>query len=414
MTIRNGLEHLVRRRDHTNKQLFNLFEHAGLVDQILPNSSTGKQTANFVDSDYLGLSKHPQVVKYACMGARRLGISTGMPRLLGRDELSDILETELARFVGQEKAAIFSSTTHIAFDVLPLLAGNHGMIFMDDWAYPISLEGADVAVRQGAKMMRFSHNDPFALGKMLRSYERIRDKVIVCDGVYSAGGGRAALKEFSFLAEKYGAVIYLDDAHGFGILGTEPQKHPPYGLGGGGTSLFEGVPPGNLVYVASLSKALGVPLAFAAGPAKFVEYLIRISKSFVHSSQPALPIVAAALGALQVNKAEGDRLRKRLAQHVKQFIQRFHQIRIPIAENGCFPIQSIHFPLSNDAWQAGARLRRNGVWSLLQISPRDFPTGGALRFVISAKHSEAEIQRLHELSHLFRRSQIGEADFGWR
>lgn len=395
------LDRLVQRRSQTGRTFFSLLQGAGLADQSLPISVralgtlNNRRLLNFVNSDYLGLSRHPLVIRYACLGAANTGISTGMPRMLGQHQLSEALELALARCVRQEKAAIFSSTTHAALDLIPLLAGKRGVVFIDQWAYPISLEGAHAALRSGAKLAPFPHNDASALEQALRTHRDARDKVIICDGVYSTGGGKAALKEFSVLAEKYGAIIYLDDAHGFGILGEGPQNHAPYGFGGGGTPLFEGIPAGNLVYVASLSKALGVPLAFAAGPATFIEFVNRVSKSFTHSSQPALPLVAAAMGALQVNKAEGDRLRKKLAQRVKQFIRGFQQADILTVGNGYFPIQSLYFQSSKDAWQTGVKLRRHGIWPLLQVSPIDIPTGGALRFVISAKHGETEIERVH-------------------
>jgi 8-amino-7-oxononanoate synthase len=413
----NELERLVERRDQTNKARFDRYQRGGLLGQILDTSASegdqvwGSKISNFVHSDYLGLSKHPEVIRSACIGAKQLGISTSMPRVVAQVQLSSKLERDLARLVHQEKAALFSSTTHVALDVLPMLAGKNGMLFVDAWAYPISLEGVYAAVRNGAGMMQFAHNDPAALERALRSHGHIRDKVIVCDGVYSAGGGKADLQEFSLLAERYGGLIYLDDAHGLGILGTEPRKNPPFGHGGGGTALFENIPAGNLVYVASLSKALGVPLAFAAGPAKFIEFLSRESKSFVHSSQPALPIVAAAIGALRVNQMEGDQLREKLAQQVKQFIHGFEQMGIQIAANGYFPIQSLYCQSANDALQAGMRLRKNGIWPLLQISPIDFPGGGALRFVISAKHSKTEIQGLHELTRFFTKRQAVRASF---
>ena len=396
------LERLVDRRNQTGRKFFDLLRSAGLVNQSLPLSSAGfvrdgsRKISNFVDSDYLGLRKHPLVIRYVCRGAVKMGLSTGMPRLLGQHQLSKTLELALARSVRQERAAIYSSTTHVALDLLPLLAGKRGVIFIDQWAYPISQEGAQTAMRQGARLVKFPHNDPSALEQELRAHRGIRDKVIVCDGVYSAGGEKAALREFSVLAEKYAAVIYLDDAHGLGILGEGPRSHPPYGFGGGGTPLFEGIPAGNLVYVASLSKALGVPLAFAAGSATFIEFLNRVSKSFIHSSQPALPIVAAAIGALRVNETKGDQRRARLAQLVEQFIRGFERMGIQIAANGTFPIQSLYFQSSKDALKAALRLRKNGIWPLLQISPMDFPGGGALRFVITAKHSEKEIERIYE------------------
>lgn len=410
---KHELERLVDRRNHSHQRLLNLLQYVGLANQTLqissigPDRISGRTISNFVHSDYLGLSRHPYIIRSACRGAKQAGISVGMPRILAHDQRSDFLEIALARLVNQEKSTIYSSTVQIALDALPLLAGDHGVILMDTWAYPISLEGAHAAIRRGAKKIAFAHNDPTALETALRSIRHIRDKVIVCDGVYSAGGSKAPLKEYSSLAERYGAVIYVDDAHGLGILGMDPQKYPPYGHGGGGTPLFEGVVPGNILYIASLSKALGVPLAFIAGPKKAIDYIRRESQSFIHNSQPALPMLAAAIGALRVNETEGDQLRKQLAERVKQFIMGFNQMGIHIPDNRCFPIQSLYFQSLGDAWQTGLKLRRNGIWPLLQISPIDFPTGGVLRFVITAKHSTTDIQHVHKLIRPCARSIVG-------
>jgi 7-keto-8-aminopelargonate synthetase-like enzyme len=403
MADRNALEELVQRRDPSNGQAYHLLQNVGLIGQILQSSTRGanriggRKVSSFVDSDILGLSRHPQVVQAACMGAKLAGISSGMPRHLGRDQLSQTLENAIARLVRQEQAAIFSSTTHIAMDVLPLLAGSRGVVLVDAWAYPISLEGAYAAARQGAKITRFAHNDPNSLEQALRTHRHVRDKVIVCDGVYPAGGRRAVLQEFSLLADRYGAVMYIDDAHGLGIFGAESEKNPPYGSGGGGTPVFDNLPAGNLVHVASLSKALGVPLAFASGPAKFIDFLNRNCKSFIHNSQPALPVIATAIGALRVNLREGDQLREKLAQRVKRFIRGFDQTGMHIAGNGYFPIQSLYFRSPNDAWQTARKLSRNGIWPLLQISPIDFARGGALRFVITVKHTTSEIERIDKV-----------------
>jgi 8-amino-7-oxononanoate synthase len=192
-------------------------------------------------------------------------------------------------------------------------------------------------------------------------------------------------------------VIYLDDAHGLGILGRGAQEYPPYGHGGGGTPLAQNISPGNIIHVASLSKALGVPLAFAAGPERFIYYLKRAAPSFVHSSQPALPVVAAAIGALHANKMEGDELRQRLARRVAQFIRGFQNLGIHIPVNECFPIQSLYFRSAKTALRTAMQLRKNGIWSLLQVAPLDFQSGGALRFVISVDHTEGQVQQLHDL-----------------
>jgi 7-keto-8-aminopelargonate synthetase-like enzyme len=177
-------------------------------------------------------------------------------------------------------------------------------------------------------------------------------------------------------------------------LGARPESYPPYGRGGGGSPIFENVSTGSLIHIASLSKAMGVPLAFAAGPAKLIDFLNRTSPSYTHSSQPAPPIVAAALEAIQLNERHGDKLRIRLASRVKQFVQAMDDQGIKLVENGYFPIQSLYFPSTRDAFQAGRALLGYGFWPLVQFLPVDHPKGGVLRFIISAGHAALDIQRL--------------------
>jgi len=269
-----------------------------------------------------------------------------MPRLLATDRLTARLETEIANLVGQEGALVFPSTTHLALDVLPLLAGPNGVLFIDEWAYPISLQGAHVAVQHGARIHRFPHNDYQALARALQACASIPDKVIVCDGVYPARGQPAPLREIAGIARAFDAVVYVDDAHGIGVLGSSPTREMPYGRGGVGTPRHLNVAPGNVAHVGSLSKAFGVPVAFVAGPAGFINYL------------------------------RATRL---------------------------FPIQTLRFVTPRHAEAAGRELRRMGVWAVLQFKPPDHPKGGVLRFVLSARHQEADIdEAIVAISHTLR------------
>jgi 8-amino-7-oxononanoate synthase len=97
-------------------------------------------------------------------------VSLGLPRALGSDPLIDQIETRIARLVGQERALVFPATLHAASDVLPLLAGPRGVIFIDERAYPISLAACQTAQRSGAKLHVFTHNDPRALQRLLTAF----------------------------------------------------------------------------------------------------------------------------------------------------------------------------------------------------------------------------------------------------
>ena len=374
------------------------FTRAGLAGLLVQDRrgtvlQTGRERlVNFASSDYLGLSSHPLVIAAACAAAQQWGVSLGMPDVLAAPHLSRALETRFARLTGQEQALLLSSTTHIALDLLPLLAGSEAVILLDEWAYPISVDGARAAQQRGARLVRFAHNDPADLERKLRASAGAQRKIIVVDGVYPAGSSRAPLARFAQIAGQHGALIYVDDAHGTGILGTRPQGHPPYGRGGGGTPLFYGVR-GGIIHTASLSKAFGVPLALAAGPSSLIEDLRQRSEARVHSSPPAVPVIAAALAALRLNERIGDSLRRRLALRTAQFVRESARAGIPLRTSGCFPILSLDYPTARAAFAAGAGLRKKGILPVVNLHPPDHPSGGVVRFIITTQHSQEDIFR---------------------
>jgi 7-keto-8-aminopelargonate synthetase-like enzyme len=350
----------------------------------------GQWVLSFASSQYLGLAQDPRVTE-ALARAADTGVSLGMPRALGIDSLTLRVEKMIAELVGQEQAIVFPSTTHAALDVLPLLTGPSGAVFMDELSYPISVDAATFATRNSERLFRFPHNDHAVLDRLLANHVSIRDKVIVCDGVYPLEGKLAALRAFDALAERYEATIYVDDAHGIGIFGAKPDTAMPLGYGGGGTLARLGIPPGNIVHVGGLSKAFGIPIAFVAGPSTFISHLRVTARSFVHCSPPAPPLLAAALSALWVHSEEGDDLRWALIQLVRRLRNRLQQAGVSVGTTSLFPIQSLHFPSGAAATRAAVALRREGIWPVLQLDQHETPGEGALHFVITARHRPEDV-----------------------
>lgn len=293
--------------------------------------------------------------------------------------------------VGQQGALVYPSTTHIALDVIPLLAGGSGLILVDERAYPISLEGVNAAACRGARILRFPHNDFRALERALEDNRRFPDKVIVCDGVYPAGGYQAPLNEYSNLGRVHDAVLYVDDAHGFGLVGERPTRAMPFGTGGGGTPKHQNITGGNLVHVGGFSKAFGVPVAFVAGPRGFIDYLRDITSTYTHSSPPAIPNLAAALAVVRLNSVSGDANRRHLVEKVRLFRNRLKQYDISLTSDPFFPVQTLWFDNPSYTEVVARKLRQNGIWVVLQLWPAEHPNGAAIRFVITAQHSRADI-----------------------
>jgi 7-keto-8-aminopelargonate synthetase-like enzyme len=219
--------------------------------------------------------------------------------------------------------------------------------------------------------------------------------VIVCDGVYVADGQPAPLRAIAELADRFDAAVYVDDAHGIGLFGGRPTPAMPYGFGGAGTPAYAAAPAGTVTHVGSLSKALGVPLAFVAGPAGFISHLRRTAPSHMHSSPPSVPMLAAALAALRFNAVVGDALRRYLLDRVRQFRGGLARMPVRLSGNPDFPIQAIRFGSAAAGLDFARHVRRAGVWPVVQVSP----VGSAVRFVVTAHHDAATIdEALHVIS----------------
>ncbi|MDQ3654919.1 MAG: pyridoxal phosphate-dependent aminotransferase family protein [Chloroflexota bacterium] len=394
MTI---LDQLVQRREGGMPRLIDRLSRVdGLMFQSIAAVAgprvlvNGRWVLNFTASNYLGFGQDSRVAAAMAQTARDC-ISLGMPRALGSAALTTRVETAIAGLVGQEHALVFPSTNHVAHDVLALLAGESGLVFVDRHAYPISLDAALATTGGGERLLRFPHNDAKGLERLLQAHASVPEKVIVCDGIYPIDGQMAKLREFAMLAERYGAAIYVDDAHGVGMLGDWPSAAMPFGYGGGGTPHRLGLEQGSVVHVGGLSKALGVPVAFVAGPWRFIEYLRLTAGAFVHSSPPATPILAAALAALRVHDQEGDDRRRRLVSLVRRFRGGLTCAGLVPEPASLFPVQSLCLPSAEAATSAAIALRRRGIWPLLQLAPPDQPSGGALRFVLIAVHEPGDI-----------------------
>ncbi len=354
----------------------------------------GRWLLDFTASNYLGLARHPAVVAAASDAVRAFGVSLAAPRALAEDPFVGPLERALARLVGQDDALVLPSTTHVALDILPALAGPGGVILTDSWAYPITRGGLAVAAHGGARLVSFPHDDVAALATALRHHRRAPAIIIACDGVYPATGRPAALAAFARLARAGGAILYVDDAHGIGLLGAGPAPDQPFGHGGGGTPHHCGVAGAPMIHVGSLSKAFGVPLAFAAGSAVLIARLRDKAGSLQHSSPSAIPLTAAALAALRVHAVEGDVRRERLVTRVRSLRDGLARLGRPSATAGPFPVQSLRFPSGTAALALARRLRGAGIRVAPQLGPPDAPGGSALRFVVTTDHVRDDLARL--------------------
>ncbi len=353
----------------------------------------GRWIVSFVSSCYLGLEQDQRIARAVARVAADWGVMFPTPRILGCDAATQQLERGLAEIAGMPAARLFQSTTHLALDALPLLAGSFGAILLDSWSYPTSLAGAREAQRKGALLVRFAHNDVNHLEQLLRKFRARGRKIIVCDGIYSAGAGHARLREFASLAARWGALCYVDDSHGLAVLGRPSGPAHPYGQGAGGLIRWLDIPTDRILLVASLSKSLGVPGAFLAGPSGLLRQMTLQADSFVHSSPPSLINMAAAGEALRLLIVEGDARRHLLASLVIRFLNGLRRLALPCFSNHLFPILTLPFDSTPEAIARASFLRRAGVWPAFQSAPPDYPPGAVLRFFVTSSHTASDVDR---------------------
>lgn len=253
---------------------------------------------SFCSNDYLGLANCPDLIAAMQKAAGDSGVGSGASNLItGHHRFHDALEKQLAKFVEMPAALLFSTGYMANIGVIGALMGRHDAIFADKLNHACLNEGAYLS---RAAFHRFAHNDVIALEKLLKE-STANHKLIAADAVFSMDGDIAPLAEYLALCEKYDAYLYIDDAHGFGVLGEH---------GKGSLSHLKLKSP-RIIMMATLGKAAGVAGAFVAGEQVVIDYLIQKANSYVYST-PAPPALSATLSAAVTLIENGNDLRAHL------------------------------------------------------------------------------------------------------
>lgn len=344
----------------------------------------GRELLAFCSNDYLGLSTHPSLIAAAQRAAQQFGVgATASPLVCGHQSPHEALEKELADFVGLPRALYFGSGYVANVGIVPALARRGDAVFCDALNHACLIDGTRLS---GAERIIYPHNDVDALGHELSKSTAPR-KLVVTDAVFSMDGDISPLKRMLALCEEHDALLMVDDAHGFGVLG--PQ--------GRGTLKHLGLDSPRLVYMATLGKAAGVSGAFVAGDATVVEWLLQRARSYIFATAtPAM--VAEALRESLKRIEEDDGRREQLAKLTKRLRQRCAGLPWRLADSST-AIQPMQIGANADAMNVMAALLERGLW-VPAIRPPTVPEGTArLRITLTALHSEADIDRLTDALH---------------
>jgi 8-amino-7-oxononanoate synthase len=344
--------------------------------------TNNQQFLSFCSNDYLGLANHPTLIATMQSATGKAGVGSGASNLItGHHRYHDILEKQLAQFINMPAALVFTAGYMANIGVLGALTGRGDAIFADKLNHACLNDGGYYSL---ADFHRFPHNDVDALEKLLKA-SKARRKLIAVDAVFSMDGDLAPLTKYLALCEQYDAYLYVDDAHGFGVLGEHGQ---------GSLNHLKLKSP-HIIMMATLGKAAGVAGAFVAGEQVVIDYLIQTAKSYVYST-PAPPALSATLSASVKLIEEGDVLRQRL-QHAITTLKKHLSLNKWQLMPSETSVQPLLVGSNQDTLQLSEYLQAKGVL-VPAIRPPTVPKNTArLRISLSAAHSEADVIKLAQL-----------------
>ncbi|SFD46828.1 8-amino-7-oxononanoate synthase [Paracidovorax konjaci] len=347
----------------------------------------GQTMLAFCSNDYLGLAAHPAIAEAACAGAREFGVgSGGSPLVSGHSTANAALEADLARFVQLPRALYFYAGYATNIGIVPALVGAGDAIFSDALNHACLIDGARLS---RASIHRYAHADLAELESQLAA-SPARAKLVITDAVFSMDGDVADIAALHALCERYDALLLLDDAHGFGVLGPQGRGS----LAEAGLTGAHASP--RVLYMATLGKAAGAAGAFVAGSDVLVEWLLQKTRSYIFATAaPALLArsLQASLGLIERGDALRAHLQARIAQLRSGLAPVLRGTRWQLGDSRT-AVQALVIGANGEALAAMEFLRARGLW-VPAIRPPTVPEGTArLRIALSAAHTEADVARL--------------------
>lgn len=347
----------------------------------------GRPLLAFCSNDYLGLAADGRVVEALREGALKYGAGSGASHLIsGHSRSHAVLEERLAGwlapFVPSSRALYFSTGYMANLGIMTALAAMDGQaeFFSEALNHASIIDGMRLA---RATVKVYAHGDIQALEQLLTA-STAATKVVVTDSVFSMDGDLAPLPQLLQLCERHGAWLVVDDAHGFGTMGSE----------GHGVLQHFNIRSEHLIYLGTLGKAAGVGGAFVAAHASVVDWLVQKARSYIYTTASAPALTHALLTSLDIIESpEGAQRRA----HVQSLIQilRAELVSRPwqLLESDT-SIQPVIVGANEDAMNVAARLLDQGLW-VPAIRPPTVPPGTArLRVTLSAAHTAGELRQL--------------------
>jgi 8-amino-7-oxononanoate synthase len=347
---------------------------------------------DFASCNYLGFDLDDEIAARIAPEVARWGTHPSWSRLIGSPRIFLDIEERLTDVLQAPDALVLPTITHIHMSVLPALVGD-GQLFMESTAHKTIYDGCVVARGLGATMQRFHDLDE--LQRQLRSAPASGKRLVCMDGVNSMTGNVPDLTAYAALAREHGALLYIDDAHGFGVIGERsPSETSPYGSRGNSIVRHCGESYDDIILVGGFSKAYSSLLAFIALPTLMKDTLKLAAAPYLYSGPSPTASLATVMAGFEVNDSRGDRLRADLYRMTAKVLDTVRGNGIHTPNTSGLPI--IELPLAEGAQieEVGSILFEQGIYVTLAAYPLVPRHEVGFRVQITVANTDEEIEEL--------------------
>jgi 8-amino-7-oxononanoate synthase len=349
---------------------------------------------DWASCNYLGLDLNPEVIEQVEPQLRRWGTHPSWSRMLGSPRIYPDLEERLTELLGADDVLLLPTISQIHLGVIPALIGK-GTLIMESRAHRTIYDGCVFARGQGATMKRFRSGDLTELERLLK--EATARPVMVCmDGVNSMTGDVPDLRVYARLCRENGALLYVDDAHGMGVIGERSEvETSPYGMRGNAIVKHSGETYDNIVLVGGFSKAYSSLLAFLALPTAVKDQLKVAAPTYLYSGPAPVASLATVWAGLDVNEKRGDELRGHLYRLTAKLLGHVRGMGVHTLNVDDTPVVEIPISPDHDLIDVSERLWRAGQYVTLAPYPGVPRDEIGFRVQLTAAHTEAHVDDLN-------------------
>ncbi|ANI90476.1 8-amino-7-oxononanoate synthase [Arachidicoccus ginsenosidimutans] len=342
----------------------------------------GKKVLMFGSNSYLGLTSHPKIKEASMLAVAKYGTGCAGSRFLnGTLDIHIELEKRLAKFVGKEDALLFSTGFQVNLGVLSSIVGRNDYLILDEYDHASIIDGSRLSF---AKTLKYRHNDMEDLEAKLRQLPDNIVKLIAVDGIFSMEGDIVKLPEIVELSKKYGANIYVDDAHSLGVIGFK----------GAGTASHFGLTDDVDMIMGTFSKSFASLGGFVAADAETIDYLKHRARSVLFSASMTPASVASVIAALDILESEPEHI-ERLWDNTNHAKKLLIDAGFDIGPTES-PILPIYVRNPDKTFLLTKYLLEEGIFVNPVVAPAVPPDDSLIRFSLMATHTFAQIEEAVE------------------